>query len=357
MTRERWRVVQLAVGPEGRPDTLGSGYLVGSDVVLTADHVVRDRAPEECSVRFPAADAHIPPVKVVKIISGARVGCDLAVLIIQEFRGSVFPNPVSFGRLVDGRVDELPAVSLGYPRWKRRTIDDGRRRTARTIADMRGRLKLVTLDGRGGLEFVLDDALPELDDAGPWGAMSGSPVWVGNRLVAVVIEHHPAEGAGRLVVQPIQDLLRLVGDDRKEAVAALGMPDLLDKLQMATGDHFVGANSLLLDPTGRIRYTLESTTLPRKALVTGTRYTIGRRQSNDVVIDRAGVGGLHCRIWVVWDGTPAGYVAYIQDEQSTNGTTVNGMGLSAYDPYRLADGDEITLGMVATFHLRRVTLR
>ena len=47
----------------------------------------------------------------------------------------------------------------------------------------------------------------------------------------------------------------------------------------------------------------------------------------------------------------------VQDDLSTNGTTVNDVDLKAYDPCRLSDGDKITLGLVATFYLRRVKLR
>ena len=46
---------------------------------------------------------------------------------------------------------------------------------------------------------------PRLEHGGPspWAGMSGAAVWADGRIVAVVAEHHPGEGTGRLTARRI----------------------------------------------------------------------------------------------------------------------------------------------------------
>jgi hypothetical protein len=347
--RETWRVVQLAVGPAGKPDTFGSGYLVCTGLVLTAAHVVDGRSPAECSVRLPySPDRHRRTCGVREIWSGTP-DSDLAVLTLVD--PPVYANRTPFGRLTRA-TDELVAVTAGFPRWRRRRPEEGTP-TFRDLSAVRGRLKLITLDTRAGLEFVLDDQLPEPDENGAWGGMSGASVWVGNRIVAVVIENHRSEGAGWLVVQPVHDLYRSVNSEAgAKAVRALGLPRSLDDLQPTGGDRTASAGRP--DVTAIVRYVLESDFLPSTVLVEGGSYRMGRHRNNTVVVDRDGVSGRHCTISVDPVGTPPGHAVHIRDVDSTNGTFVNGERLRTYVMRRLIDGDEISLGHVAVFCLRSV---
>ena len=69
--------------------------------------------------------------------------------------------------------------------------------------------------------------------------------------------------------------------------------------------------------------------------------SIGRDPGNPVVIDDPQVSRQHARI------TPQGGLMILEDLGSTNGTTVNGLRISA--PHTLAHGDEIGLGDNVTF--------
>jgi hypothetical protein len=246
---------------------------------------------------------------------------------------------------------------MGYPRWKRRRRDEGgRTRTFRSLTHLSGQLKLTTLHTAGGLEYVVDDHPPEADEAEPWSAMSGAPVWVGHRLVAVVTEHHPAEGAARLVVQPVQDLYRGGDEGGARAIRAVGLPRSLDDLQLAVG-HVVDNKPRGPGPTPIVRFVLESDFMPRRALVEGTGYTVGRGVNNAIVVDQVGVGSQHCKLWVRHDGGPSDYSVYVQDLGSVNGTHVNGEQLDMFVPQRLISGDSVTLGVEATFCVRAVQRR
>lgn len=72
--------------------------------------------------------------------------------------------------------------------------------------------------------------------------------------------------------------------------------------------------------------------------------SIGRDPGNPVVIDDPQVSRQHARV------TPQGGLMILEDLGSTNGTTVNGLRISA--PHTLAHGDEIGLGdnVTLTFH-------
>ena len=229
-----------------------------------------------------------------------------------------------------------------------------RRRVFRSLAQLKGRLKLATLGTGGGLELVIDDHSPDLDDAGPWGAMSGAPVWVGNRLVAIVSEHHPAEGAGRLTVQPIHDLYAVARDKRGiRAIRDLRLPPALDNLQPWPSG-YVDAGAPRFDVTPIVRYVVVSDRLHRKGLFEGVECTVGRSLDNTFVVNRPGVGGQHCKLWVAKDETASGYAAYVLDLGSVNGTYVNGETLEPYTVRRLSEEDEVTLGVEATFRVRAV---
>ena len=75
--------------------------------------------------------------------------------------------------------------------------------------------------------------------------------------------------------------------------------------------------------------------------LTQAQHTIGRTDERDICIVDATISGHHCSLVMVDDGT---YVA--QDENSTNGTRLNGTRLEAGNPQPLANGDILQVGSV-----------
>src|SRR5262249_51639900 len=70
--------------------------------------------------------------------------------------------------------------------------------------------------------------------------------------------------------------------------------------------------------------------------VSGRRWTIGRAPDCDLVVDQKGVSSRHCCL----SETPQGYI--LEDLQSTNGTYVNGVRITARTP--VSPTDKITMG-------------
>lgn len=70
-------------------------------------------------------------------------------------------------------------------------------------------------------------------------------------------------------------------------------------------------------------------------IVLGQKYTIGRKESNDIVIDNLSVSGLHAQL------EPVATVFVLRDMESTNGTFVNERRVSTHN---LRHGDLILIG-------------
>ena len=92
----------------------------------------------------------------------------------------------------------------------------------RDLEQVTGHAPVAANRRQGTLAVYLDDpppAAPEPEAPSPWAGMSGAAVWADGRIVAVVAEHHPGEGTGRLTARridraydqlPEPDLARLV---------------------------------------------------------------------------------------------------------------------------------------------------
>ncbi len=77
------------------------------------------------------------------------------------------------------------------------------------------------------------------------------------------------------------------------------------------------------------------------ALITKTPFTVGRRDGNDAILpvgNNSGVSGQHLTI------TYTGGAFYVQDNNSTYGTTINGQPIPKSQPVRLEDGAVLGLG-------------
>ena len=206
---ESWRVAQIVADRESGVDSFrGSGYLVAPGVVLTAAHVlvgasavrVRLDVGQQSEIEVPAERWWADP--------DGHHGTDLAVIVI--------PADVTAGRDVErvqfGGISDCTAVlsvqALGFPRSKLRgaAAGVGELKVFRDLDQVSGHAPVAANRRQGTLAVYLDDPPPAVPDSAglsPWEGMSGAAVWVGNRIIAVVAEHHASEGAGRLTARRI----------------------------------------------------------------------------------------------------------------------------------------------------------
>jgi hypothetical protein len=238
---ESWRVAQIAVDRGAGIDSFrGSGYLVAPGLVLTAAHVLAGA----CTVRVRLDVGQPGQVDVQAKQWWADPdegnGTDLAVVMI--------PADVSAGRDIErarfGRISDCTAVlavqALGFPRFKLRgrAASPGEPEVFRDLDQVTGHAPVAANRRQGTLAVYLDDpppAIPERAGSSPWEGMSGAAVWASGRIIGVVAEHHPSEGAGRLTARridrayeqlPASDLDRLMSWLRL-AQAAGQLPDIV----------------------------------------------------------------------------------------------------------------------------------
>ena len=134
----------------------------------------------------------------------------------------------------------LAVQAFGFPRFKLRgdAAGQGGPGVFRDLEQVTGHAPVAANRRQGTLAVYLDDpppAAPEPGGPSPWAGMSGAAVWAAGRIVAVVAEHHPGEGTGRLTARridraydqlPESDLGRLV-DWLGLAPAIGGLPDVV----------------------------------------------------------------------------------------------------------------------------------
>jgi WD40 repeat protein len=220
------RVAQLTVthGQGGR--RLGSGYLVADGVVLTAGHVL-----DGASAVLATFEPNQPGRRRVDAIAWwADLDADIGIVEIAPWAvdagGEPLP-PADFGRLPDS-TEVVDVVAVGFPRWKMRNADgtvpadgDGKRRF-RESAHIVGISPLQSNARLRSLEVVLTAPPAEsADGRSPWEGMSGAALWVGEHIVGVVAQHHPAEGLARLAAVRMDGALDRLAPDRS---AELGLP-------------------------------------------------------------------------------------------------------------------------------------
>ncbi|GCD99269.1 trypsin-like peptidase domain-containing protein [Embleya hyalina] len=227
------RAVQTVAVDAAGGRWFGSGYLVTADLVLTAQHVLHGAG--SVMVRFVDAPGRVRETGAAAVFADARA--DVAVLRLRQSEpptGSVvFGDP-------DGRMD---CDAVGFPRFK---LNNDHRAAGpdRTIGAspkaVRGRYRdshhaagvchPASNRYAGTLELTVPAPGPD-PDAGrsPWEGMSGAAVFAGGRLIAVVNEHHPREGRGRLTASRVTAWFELLDPDRLVTLRALiGLPDSAD---------------------------------------------------------------------------------------------------------------------------------
>src|ERR1700730_15860782 len=206
---ESWRIAQIVADREVSDDSSrGSGYLVAAGLVLTAAHVVagasalrlRLDVDQRTEIDVRAESWWADPM--------AHHGTDLAVIMI--------PADATAGRHVDitrfGRIRDCTAVlagqAFGFPLFKLRArpAGEGDQEVFRDLEQVTGHMPAAANRRQGTLALYLDDpppASPEPEDFSPWEGMSGAAVWIADRIIGVVAEHHSSEGAGRLTTRRV----------------------------------------------------------------------------------------------------------------------------------------------------------
>jgi WD40 repeat protein len=185
-------------GDDKHPDwSVGSGFFVGTSLVLTAFHNVDGQG--ELLVRVHGKEEH----PAIVSLQGDN-DMDLAVLEVSDVAVDV--PPLRYG-VVDRSV---PAVvercwAIGFPRFKERVHDP---KPLRLSAQVDGEIPtgenldqpLLTLRVRNSPRPLPSGSVRESE----WEGMSGATVFSGdNLLVGVITEHHLPEGESALTAVPI----------------------------------------------------------------------------------------------------------------------------------------------------------
>ncbi|MEU0299285.1 trypsin-like peptidase domain-containing protein [Streptomyces sp. NPDC006175] len=194
------RVAEVIVDlplPAGR--RRGSGYLVASDRVLTAAHVVADAAA--IRVRF---DADHPGERTAEAeVAWSHTGIDVAVLILPADR-PVAVGAAEFGRVGrHGNTEKLHCTAVGFPWFKLRGIGKDAQ-PYRDCEQVHATCAPLSNRREGTLDLVVPPPAPHPDlGVSPWEGMSGAVVFSGGRIIGVITEHHLADGLGRLAASRV----------------------------------------------------------------------------------------------------------------------------------------------------------
>jgi hypothetical protein len=366
-----WRLVQVRTN-----QSIGSGYLIRPDTVLTAAHVVDGVGaftPVEARLRFDGQE-RVQRTPVHDIVFDFRQDSDIAVLSIDalDYPDAVIPPVIA--RVRGTAAEVLDGVALGYPRWKLR---DQRLNKPPNWdrARITGRLNLTANDYSGGLEFELTGQAPPSDPAvragegaspsgapaghgaapgapsrgrrtppreSAWAGMSGGSVWVGQTLVGVVSENFTREGTGRLTVRPIEALYD-GGPKTREVRDALWLPERLTGLPAAGAPVTSGFRHEEAFLTSQARYLLVMPDGTGIGLEVNERYVVGSGtcDSCDIVVQDGMVVAQHCAVSVAFGRDSSEQVVFVSALGAV--TAVNGRIITTAT--RLQAGDVIQIGL------------
>ncbi|MGW1623254.1 trypsin-like peptidase domain-containing protein [Streptomyces sp. NPDC002172] len=215
------QVAEILVAPPGGRARRGTGYLVGARTVLTAAHLVEAvEGAGAVTVRFQADRPGQQSVPAT--VCWRHAGIDVAVLALDPEVRVPEPEAVPYGRVGEQDV-VLRCTTLGFPRFKLRTDDDGSR--FRDAEHVHASCAVLSNRREGTLDLAV--ASPPADDPDPdhdaWEGMSGAAVFAGGHLVAVVTRHHPTDGPGRIAAVRVDRWSEVLNQEqRKELAEHLG---------------------------------------------------------------------------------------------------------------------------------------
>ncbi|MFS8203443.1 tetratricopeptide repeat protein [Streptomyces sp. CWNU-52B] len=216
------------------PDGVGSGYLVGPQLVLTALHVVLPDGQWAGRV-----ETHVGHPRHKNLVKRQAEVCwpdprdgvptedalDVALLWLDE-PVATSDQPVRWGQ--PGGVSPLPFEGAGFP------VFAADRESAAQVEYLRGVLPTVSTSSSG---WVLDSPVwpaPGRNTARPWAGASGSAVFCHGRLVGVAVEDNKAMDWRRLHATPIHEALSLPGF--ADLITRHGHPGTTPRLEHITSE-------------------------------------------------------------------------------------------------------------------------
>lgn len=199
----------------------GTGYIVTSNAVLTADHVASGGGH-----KLTCNGMDLP---VQEIVRSGSPDVDLAVFILQEEVPGLVP--LSCARLDRSNPDHVDGcVTVGYPDWQK---DNLGRKTAQVVGSiwtLHGVRPTAKPDGEslmlrgdwvppGALEFPDEDSWLQPENS--WRGMSGAAVLARGQVIGVVRSWFRRDGTRWLTVTPITALNLLPPEKYQEFGALL----------------------------------------------------------------------------------------------------------------------------------------
>ena len=182
----------------GTSESVGTGYLIAADLLLTASHVVPENAGA-ARVRI-EADGSWHDALAGAVWRDADL--DAVLIRLRQPRQGI--DPVEWAE--EAVVADEAWRSVGYPKAGV-VLEDGR--SSWKSVGLGGTLYAGGGGGQGHKQLdlgVTDPPAPEL-----WSGASGAPVLVGGRLAGLVKQVPPNFGGGRLIGVPATALLQSPG--------------------------------------------------------------------------------------------------------------------------------------------------
>ncbi|CAM5781090.1 S1 family peptidase [Rhizobacter fulvus] len=200
LVRERLVMIQATVaGPEGGTH-VGTGYLIDTDLVLTASHVVPDHVGVSIEVRVEKSGGWlaVAPVPVWRDSS-------LDAMLLRLVNPSPELAPVDWVDTEFGA--DVEWESGAYPDAATVDLPDGT--TGSKTSTLKGQLYALGGGGQGARELEL--TVEAHGAPAGWAGISGAPVFVGNRLAGIVKEVAKGFEGARLAAVPSTALLQSHG--------------------------------------------------------------------------------------------------------------------------------------------------
>ncbi len=181
--------------------SLGSGFVIRKDVILTAAHNLGEPnivGPDGTTVRWMSNDTeHKVTTTLVR-----HDELDIAILVAP----GIDVPPVQFGRIDRSRINQIEKVmAVGFPNYK--YVQERPAYLRRQPAQPCGSVPSVENMGDEVFVLKLTEGIPG-DPIGsasgsPWAGLSGAGVFVGEVLVGIAIEHDSKDGLGVIRFQPV----------------------------------------------------------------------------------------------------------------------------------------------------------
>lgn len=200
--------------------SVGTGYLVSADLLLTASHVV----PGDTGVTNVRVRTEIDGAWHDAISVAAWRDVDLDAVLIRLCDALPAVDPVEWAE--EAFIENVPWQSIGFPRAG--LVEDNERSWWKTVG-LRGTLYAGGGGGQGKKQ--LDLGVADAPPPDQWGGASGAPVIVGGRLAGIIKQVPPAFQGDRLIGVPATLLLQSPTFRLALGEAWLA-PDLLPKAQV-----------------------------------------------------------------------------------------------------------------------------